>query len=357
MMLRTLTLLLTLLLAACSASLEQPPSPQPEIVAGYDLNAPIPVDPALRQGTLANGLRYYIRENRTPPDRVDFRLVIKAGSIHEDDDQIGLAHVLEHMAFNGTRNFPGTALVEYLESTGNRFGAHLNARTGFETTVYQLQVPADDPAQLSRAFTVLADWAWGLTLDPTEIEMERGVVLEEWRERLGVGQRIDEATRPLVFAGSRFAERLPIGTEQSLQTFSHDALRRFYRDWYRPDRMAVIVVGDIDATAVEDRIRRVFSEGRARSPAAQAVDARIPDQAAPAWISFSDPEITLSSLRVTDKRDFREAQVVGDVREQVTELAALTALNIRLARLGLDQTSPVRGAAVGQARLAAEEGG
>jgi len=210
----------------------------------------LPVDPAIVQGTLANGVRYFVRRNERPRQRAELRLVVRAGSILEDDDQRGLAHFVEHMAFNGTKRFPKQAIVSFLERSGMQFGADLNASTGFDETVYTLQIPTDTAARLDTALDVLQDWASAVAFDSAEFARERGVVIEEWRTGRGAGQRISERQFAAQFKGSRYANHFPIGTRESLDTATLAATRRFYRDWYRPDLMAVIAVGDFDAAAV-----------------------------------------------------------------------------------------------------------
>ena len=177
----------------------------------------LPVDPAVTVGTLPNGLRYYIRVNHRPAKRAELRLVVNAGSVLEDDDQRGLAHFAEHMAFNGTTHFKKQELVDYIESIGMRFGADLNAGTSFDETVYELQVPTDSAHIVRKAFEILEDWAHGVTFDTTEIRKERGVVLEEWRLGRGAGQRMFDQQLPVLFRGSRYAERLPIGTPECIR--------------------------------------------------------------------------------------------------------------------------------------------
>lgn len=216
----------------------------------------LPTDPAVTIGRLDNGMRYVIRPNSRPEQRAELRLVVNAGSILERDDQLGLAHFAEHMAFNGTRDFERQELVRYLEGIGMRFGPDLNAYTSFDETVYMLQIPTDRPGVVDTAFQVLANWAAHIAFDSTEIERERGVVIEEWRGGRGAGARMRDQQFPIFFQGSRYAERLPIGNERILATFNHDVLRRFYADWYRPDLMAVIAVGDFDPAEVERLIRR-----------------------------------------------------------------------------------------------------
>ena len=227
--------------------------------ADIPLAQPVPVDPRITTGILPNGLRYYIRANKAPRNRAELRLAVNAGSILEDDDQRGLAHMVEHMAFNGTSHFPGQDIIAFMQSIGMRFGAHVNAHTGFDETVYQLQIPTENPRVIDRALLALEDWSHNVTFDPEEVDKERGVVLEEWRLGLGADERMRDKQFPVLLKGSRYADRLPIGTPDTLRSFSYDKLRRFYNDWYRPDLMAVIAVGDFDVAAVEQMIKSHFT--------------------------------------------------------------------------------------------------
>ena len=220
-----------------------------------DLKQPMPVDPAITMGKFPNGLRYYILANKKPEKRAELRLVVKAGSVLEEDDQRGLAHFVEHMAFNGTKNFPKHDLIAFIESLGMRFGADLNAYTSFDETVYMLQVPTDKPGAVERAFQVLEDWAHNVTFEPAEIEKERGVVMEEWRGSRGAGMRTVERLFPIAFKGSRYAERIPIGLPAIIQNAKPERLVQFYKDWYRPDLMAVVAVGDFDKAAIQKLIK------------------------------------------------------------------------------------------------------
>ena len=187
---------------------------------------PLPLDPAVTAGTLDNGLRYFIRTNGYPENRAELRLVVNAGSVLEAEDQLGLAHLLEHMAFNGTENFEKQELVEYLESVGMAFGPEVNAYTGFDETVYMLQIPTDDPEIMATAFQILEDWAHSITLEGEEIDKERGVVIEEWRLGRGAAARIMDKQFPIVFHGSRYADRLPIGKVEVLESFPHESIRQ-----------------------------------------------------------------------------------------------------------------------------------
>ncbi|MBC7745567.1 MAG: insulinase family protein, partial [Flavobacterium sp.] len=219
----------------------------------------LPMDANVRIGKLANGFTYYIRKNLEPKDRAQLYLANKIGSIVENDDQQGLAHFVEHMSFNGTKNFPKNELVSYLQKAGVRFGADLNAYTSFDETVYQLPIPTDDPELFKNGLQIMRDWAQDATLDLTEINKERGVVLEEKRLGKGAQQRMQDKYLPMLFNNSRYSNRLPIGTEEVLKNFKPETIRQFYTDWYRPDLQALIVVGDIDVNQVEQMIKTQFS--------------------------------------------------------------------------------------------------
>jgi zinc protease len=237
----------------------------PVVQAQFQPAGPLPVDPGVRIGKLSNGLTYYIRKNSRPEKKAELRLVVNAGSVLEDPDQQGLAHFMEHMNFNGSVHFPKNDLVEYLQSIGVEFGADLNAYTSFDETVYILPVPADDSVKLEKAFTILEDWAGNALLETAEIEKERGVVLEESRIGKGASERMRNIYFPVMFNGSLYAQRLPIGKDSIISHFTPSVLRRFYNDWYRPGLMAVVVVGDIDPERVENLIRSKFSH--LKSPA------------------------------------------------------------------------------------------
>jgi len=224
-----------------------------------DINGPnIPIDPTVKIGKLSNGLTYYIKNNGKPADKVELRLVVNAGSILEDKDQLGLAHFMEHMNFNGTKNFKKNELVDYLQSIGVKFGAHLNAYTGFDETVYILPIPSDNEEKLEKGFQILEDWAHGALLEGKDIDDERGVVLEEYRSRSDANSRMLQKYLPKVLYGSKYADRLPIGTKKSIEKFKPKSLRRFHKDWYRPDLMAVIAVGDVDVAQLEAKIKSHF---------------------------------------------------------------------------------------------------
>ena len=228
--------------------------------AQSNLTEKLPIAPEIRVGKLSNGLTYYIRKNARPEKKVELRLAIKAGSILEDDDQQGLAHFTEHMAFNGSQHFKKNDLVSFLQSIGVKFGADLNAYTGFDETVYILPIPVDKPENLDQGFLVLEDWASTVAFEPIEIDKERGVVLEEDRLGKGAQERMSKKMLPLILQGSKYALRLPIGKSEILKTFKPETIKRFYKDWYRPDLMAVFVVGDVDPATAEALIKKHFEK-------------------------------------------------------------------------------------------------
>jgi zinc protease len=340
------TTVLTALLAACAlAAAAGKPAP-------LDLNAPLPVAPQLKVGKLPNGLTYYIQKNRKPEHKLELRLVVKAGSILEDEDQQGLAHFTEHMAFNGSTHFKKHELVSYLQSIGVKFGADLNAYTSFDETVYVLPVPAERKKDLDKAFQVLQDWAQGLTLNDADIDKERDIVLEELRLGKGAGNRMQKVLMPKMFNGSRYAERLPIGKEDTLRSFRPEALRRFYRDWYRPDLMAVVAVGDIDPAQAEQLIKRHFAG--LKNPAAPRPRqyAEIPPRTGTEALVVTDKEAGPASVLIRyPVMPFSERATVGGYREQLVEGLFAGMLSQRLSELAQLPTPPFMGASSALGRL------
>jgi zinc protease len=300
----------------------------------------IPLDSAVRTGTLPNGLKYYIRRNARPEKRLELRLVVNAGSVLEDEDQKGLAHFAEHMLFNGTRRFAKNDIISYLESIGVRFGADLNAYTGFDETVYILPVPTDKPGLVERSLDVLEDWAGGALFDSTEVVKERGVVLEEWRSGLGAGSRIRDQQFPVLFQGSRYAVRLPIGDTTVLKSANPGPLKRFYQDWYRPDLMAVIAVGDYDPARIEQLIRERFS--RLTNPATRRPR---PLEAVPGHDStlvtiVTDPEEQVSSIQLIYKHAPAPLARQSDFRMLLARRLYNQMLNARLTEITRQPDAP-----------------
>ena len=288
--------------------------------AALKLDAPLPVGPQVKVGKLANGLTYYIQKNTRPERKLELRLVVKAGSILEDDDQQGLAHFVEHMAFNGSTHFQKHELVDYLQSIGVKFGADLNAYTSFDETVYILPIPLDRPENLGKAFQVLEDWAHGLTFDDAVIDKERGIVLEELRLGKGAGDRIGKQLYPKIYNGSRYAERLPIGKEEVLRSFAPDTLRRYYRDWYRPDLMAVVAVGDIDPKIIEKLVKAHFGKLTNPTPARPRMYADIARREQTEAVVVLDKEAGGNSILIRyPVQPVREPNTVRGYREQLVE--------------------------------------
>ena len=309
--------------------------------AAIALDAPIPVGPQVKVGKLPNGLSFYIQKNARPERRLELRLVVKAGSILEDEDQQGLAHFVEHMAFNGTANFKKHELIDYLQSIGVKFGADLNAYTSFDETVYILPIPTDRPENVERAFQVLEDWAHGLAFDDEEIEKERGIVLEELRLGKGAGDRIGKKVWPKIFNGSRYAERLPIGKEEVLRNFKPDTLRRFYRDWYRPDLMAVVAVGDIEPAQAEKLIRAHFGKLKNPRPARPRTYAEIPAREDTEAVIVTDKEAGGNSILIRyPVQAVREPDTVRGYREQLVESLFTGMLGGRLQELAQQAEPP-----------------
>jgi len=316
-----------------------------------DLAQTLPVDPAVTVGQLPSGVRYYIRANPEPRDRAELRLVVRAGSVLEDDDQLGLAHFVEHMAFNGTKNFAKQELVDYLEGIGMRFGPDLNAFTSFDETVYILKVPTDSAELVTTAFQILEDWAHNLTFDHEEIDKERGVVIEEWRLGRGAAARIFDKQFPVLFKDSRYAERLVIGDREILETFDHETLKRFYRDWYRPDLMAVIAVGDFEVETIEDLIRQHFADLPMPDHPRERPSFPVPDHDETLFAIATDPEATFSSISVYWKQSLRDESTVGAYRQSIVESLFNRMLNQRLYELTQQADPPYLGAFSGQGRF------
>ncbi len=300
----------------------------------------MPVDPKVKIGRLANGMTYYIRHNSLPQKRAELRLVVNAGSVLEDDDQRGLAHFMEHMNFNGTRHFPKNELVSYLQSIGVQFGADLNAYTGFDETIYVLPVPTDKPGLVDKGLQILEDWAHDALLDSVEIEKERGVVIEEWRLSRGADERMMQQTLPVQYRGSKYAERLPIGNLETLEHFSHDALKRFYRDWYRPDLQAIIVVGDIDVNDIEQKIRETFSSIPAPASPRKREIFTVPDHTETLSVVVKDKETAFPSVEVLFKKELQPQVTIDDYCRYMNTRLYTGMLNNRFRELTLKPHPP-----------------
>ncbi|RMZ59237.1 insulinase family protein [Chryseobacterium nematophagum] len=295
----------------------------------------IPVDPSVRIGTLSNGMKYYIKKNTLPEKKVDFRLAINAGSILEDENQRGLAHFMEHMNFNGTKNFPDNKLVDFLQSIGVKFGQHLNAYTSFDETVYMLPVPLDKPGNLDAGLKVMEDWAFNATLSDEQINKERGVVLEELRLGLGADKRMMEKYLPKMLYNSQYANRLPIGTKDVLQNFKPDVIRQFHKDWYRPDLMAIVVVGDINVDEIEKKIKSNFSKYKNPSKPRERKNFDLPNHKETLVSIETDPDATSSMVQfiMKDAEAYQPDVTIEQYNQSQIESLTTTMLNNRLREL------------------------
>lgn len=280
-------------------------------VAKAQMTGPLPIDPDVRYGKLENGLTYYIRHNAYPEKRADFYIAQKVGSMQEEDDQMGLAHFLEHMAFNGTKHFPGRkTMLDYLEKNGAKFGLNINAYTAFDETVYNLsQIPVARQGIIDSCLLILHDWSSFITLDNAEIDKERAIIKEEWRTRGDANWRFWEKTLPTLFAGSKYANRLPIGTMDIVENFEYQTLKDYYHKWYRPDLQAIIVVGDIDADAVLAKVKEMFSDIPAPVNPAEREYFTVPDNNEPIVSIVTDPEATATRVTLYIKHDVIPDQV------------------------------------------------
>lgn len=316
----------------------------PLSISAQDLKGdnPIPFDPTVKTGKLENGLTYYIKKNAKPENKVDLRLVINAGSILENDDQQGLAHFMEHMCFNGTKRFPKNKLVDYLQSIGVKFGQHLNAYTSFDETVYFLPIPSDDPEKLEKGFQIIEDWAFNAVLTPEEIDKERGVVLEEYRLGLGANKRMMGRFMPKMMHNSHYAERLPIGKKEILENFKYDKLISFYKDWYRPNLMSVIVVGDIDVVAMEKKIKDHFSSYKNPKNEKPRKVYDVPNHKETFVAVESDKEASMTQVQLVYKDYDTPKPIINinDFRNYLIEGLYATLINNRLNELTNSPTPP-----------------
>ena len=311
------------------------------------LYAPIPVDDKLIKGQLDNGLNYYILPNKTPEKKVELRLIVKAGSLNERDDEQGLAHFMEHMAFNGTAHFPKHELTNQLEQMGVQFGADLNAYTGFNETVYILPIPTTNPKNLTTGMQILEDWAFNASLDSAEIEQERGVVLEEWRASTqNPESRTMEQSIAVMAKGSPYAKRLPIGKTEVIAHAPPETLHDFYHRWYRPNRMAVVMVGDVTAAQGQALIEQFFAKHTNPSPSETLVESSVPNNPEPVVAVFKDKDLTANTITWLQKEPSDKVltrRVLDYVNDQKNALLAQM-MNRRLNTLMDSPTPPFVGA-------------
>jgi zinc protease len=307
----------------------------------------LPIDAKVKIGKLANGLTYYIRTNKKPEQKVELRLAINAGAIMEDDDQQGLAHMCEHMAFNGTKNFKKNEIISYLQSIGVGFGNDLNAYTAFDETVYMLPIPTDKPGNLEKGFQILEDWAHNVTYFDEDIEGERNIILEESRLGKGAEDRMFRKVYPALFEGSKYANRLPIGLDSIIKTHKYETIRRFYKDWYRPNLMAVIVVGDIDVATAEAMIKKHFEGLTNPANERPRVYANVPAYTKKTGLVVTDKEATIYNASLTySAKPSKEATTLEEYKNDIIENLFTTILNQRLRELTQKENPPFLGAGV-----------
>src|SRR3989441_1812349 len=311
----------------------------------------IPFDAAIHTATLPNGLKYFVRRNDQPAKRISLRLAVKAGSLDETDDQQGLAHFIEHMAFNGSTHFKPGELISYFESVGARLGPHVNAYTSFDETVFMLDLPTDKPDIVAKGLTALADFAGGLTLDAREVDKERGVVTEEWRGGLGATSRVRDKQIPILYYQPRYAESLPIGKPDVIRTAPVERLRAFYDTWYRPERMAVIAIGDVEPQQIEDAIKSSFGAVKARAAAAPLPDSTVPLHQQTLVSVVTDSELTRSSVQIVRKRTKESGLRVADYRRDLVQRMVEHMFNDRLGELARKPDARFLGAGVSDGAL------
>ena len=304
------------------------------------LTAPVPVDKNVRLVKMDNGLTYYLRVNKKPEGRIQFRLVTNAGSILEDDSQQGLAHFCEHMAFNGTEHYPHNSMISELQKSGVTFGSHVNAYTSFDETVYFINMP-NTPEMIEMGIKILDGWASKLLFDQKEIEAERGVVHEEWRGRLGASERMNKKVWPIMLKGSKYANRIPIGTEEVIMNFKRDEIVRFYKDWYRTDLQAVIIVGDFDMDQMEAKVKQYFGGYTKAVNPKERQSFNIPDNKEPLIAMATDKEATSTTLELMWKHKKAPQGTVGDYRQSLVRQLAKGMINARFSELCEQVTSPM----------------
>ena len=316
-----------------------------------DLNAQVPLDKKIRYGKLENGFTYYVRNNKKPENMIQFRLVSNAGSIMERDDQQGLAHFCEHMAFNGIKGYPHNTMIQKLQEHGVEFGRDINAYTSFDQTVYYVNMPADDPEMVKMGIEILDGWAGNILFDQKEIEEERGVIHEEWRGGVGHGDRLRKKTWPIMLKGSLYADRLPIGKEEVIMNFERQSIVDFFNDWYRPDLQAIVIVGDMDnyeyagkkgAAAMEQKVKDVFSShkflGKEKLPRQSYA---IPDNKEPLICIATDKEATSTSLTFNWKHKKSPNGTIGAYRQSIVRSLISMMINERFSELCQKPTAPM----------------
>lgn len=304
-----------------------------------DLSAKVPIDKKVRMGKLDNGITYYLRSNKKPEGRIQFRLAVNAGSVMEDDDQQGLAHFCEHMAFNGTEYYPHNELISKLQEKGVQFGGHVNAWTSFDETVYYVNMPNDDE-MIEMGIKILDGWASKLLMDPKELDAERGVIREEWRGRLGAQDRMQKQYWPIMLQGSRYADRIPIGLESVIMNFQRPTIMRFYETWYRPDLQAVIIVGDFDVDKMESMVKDYFSDNKMPANPTPRPDYEVPGNKEPLVAIATDKEASYCVIEMMWKHEKAPQGTVGDYRQMLVRSLATAMIDARFDDLAEKGSAP-----------------
>jgi zinc protease len=304
------------------------------------LGQEIPVDPDVTMGKFDNGVSYYIKTNKKPENRATFWLAVNAGSVLENDDQRGLAHFTEHMGFNGTKHFAKQELIDYLESIGMQFGPEVNAYTSFDETVYFIHVPTDSAGFVETGFQILEDWAHEVAFEDEEIDKERGVIIEEWRLGRGANMRMLDKQLPILLKNSRYAERLAIGKKEIVDTCHYETLKDFYRDWYRPDLMAIIAVGDFDKNWIYDLMEKHFASISAVENPRERIMYPVPDHDDVLFAIATDPEARYTEIDIYFKSKLQPNKTVSDFRELLMEQLFNNMLNTRLREITQQSDPP-----------------
>jgi len=316
-------------------------------LSAQKLTDPINNDPNVKIGKLANGLTYYIRENSKPENRAEFWLVVNAGSMQENEDQLGLAHFVEHMGFNGIKGWPGNKLTDELQKIGVSFGGGINAYTSFDETVYTLTMPTDNPKNIEMAMGILKGWANDFLLDNKEIEEERGIIIEEYRLGLGADDRMRKKWFPVLFNGSRYAERYPIGTLEVLENFKPKTLKDFYYDWYRPDLQAIVVVGDVNAAEIEKMIQAKFGKMKPKKNPREKIIYPVEPAKEPVAVVATDKEAGVNTVFTVRLFPHFVMKTVGDYKTKMTHELFNLMYSGRLEEMMQNPNTPFIGAHVG----------
>jgi len=323
--------------------------------AEIDLTKVVLLDPMITHGKLNNGVTYYVKQNQLPKNKAYLELVIKTGSLHENDDQLGLAHLLEHMAFNGSKNFPKNKIDEYLRSLGLSLGADFNATTSYERTIYKFQIPTNDEKYLDTGIHILSEISSELTLEDEAFERERKIVEEEWRRGLGKFNRIDELQKPYLFKNSKYLKRDPIGTMDVVRNFKYGTAKKYYEQWYRPELMGVFVVGDIDQKKAEQIIKKYFSSIKAKTPAIEKPLGSVPKYNETIFANITDPEISGLYIQILNREPKLFMETGINYKDYLIRYLTESIFQRRLSRILIEQDSPLISSTVDVSELSEQE--